>query len=77
MTRDARRVAELVARSCYGRLVAFLASRSRDIVAAEEALAEAFADGAGDLAEVGRAGSPGSLAAHRAAAPSDRWRAAR
>jgi RNA polymerase sigma-70 factor, ECF subfamily len=39
---DARRAAETAARTSYGRLVAILASRSRDIAAAEDALAEAF-----------------------------------
>jgi len=39
----ARRAAELAARESYGRLVALLASRSRDIAAAEDALSEAFA----------------------------------
>jgi len=40
---DARRAAEAAARSSYGRLVAMLASRSGDIAAAEDALAEALA----------------------------------
>jgi RNA polymerase sigma-70 factor, ECF subfamily len=39
---DARRVAENAARVSYGRLLALLASRSRDIAAAEDALSEAF-----------------------------------
>ncbi|MGB3339672.1 MAG: DUF6596 domain-containing protein [Devosia sp.] len=39
----ARRAAERVARDSYGRLVAFLAARSRDVAGAEDALAEAFA----------------------------------
>jgi len=39
---DARRAAEMVARSSYGRLVAYLASRTRDIAAAEDALGDAF-----------------------------------
>ncbi|MGV8854461.1 MAG: RNA polymerase sigma factor [Devosia sp.] len=39
----ARRTAERVARDSYGRLVAFLAARSRDVAGAEDALAEAFA----------------------------------
>jgi RNA polymerase sigma-70 factor (ECF subfamily) len=39
---DARQAAESVARASYGRLVALLASRSRDIAAAEDALADAF-----------------------------------
>jgi len=40
---EARRAAEAAARSSYGRLVALLASRTRDIEAAEDALADAFA----------------------------------
>lgn len=49
MTEDARafagaqRAAEQAARSSYGRLLALLAARSRDIAAAEDALADAFA----------------------------------
>jgi len=39
----ARRAAERAARESYGRLVAFLASRSGDVAAAEDALALAFA----------------------------------
>lgn len=39
---DARRAAERVARASYGRLVALLAARTRDIATAEDALAEAF-----------------------------------
>ena len=35
--------AEAVARRSYGKLVAFLAARTRDVAAAEDALAEAFA----------------------------------
>ena len=33
----------LVARRSYGKLVAFLVSRTRDVAAAEDALSEAFA----------------------------------
>jgi len=40
---DARRAAEAAARNSYGRLLALIASRSGDIAAAEDALAEAFA----------------------------------
>lgn len=40
---EARRAAERVARESYGRLVAFLSARTRDIAGAEDALAEAFA----------------------------------
>ncbi len=44
MTQEAaRRAAERAARDSYGRLLAGLAARSRDIAAAEDALAEAFA----------------------------------
>ena len=39
----ARRTAERVARESYGRLVAFLAARTRDVAGAEDALGEAFA----------------------------------
>lgn len=38
----AHRAAETVARECYGRLVAYLSARSRDVAAAEDALGEAF-----------------------------------
>ena len=40
---DARLEAERVAREGYGRLLAFLASRTHDVAAAEDALADAFA----------------------------------
>jgi predicted RNA polymerase sigma factor len=40
---DARHTAEVVARRSYGKLVAFLAVRMRDVAAAEDALSEAFA----------------------------------
>jgi len=43
MTDEARQTAERVARDSYGRLVAFLAARTRDVAGAEDALAEAFA----------------------------------
>jgi RNA polymerase sigma-70 factor (ECF subfamily) len=39
----AREAAEAVARGSYGKLVALLAARTRDVAAAEDALAEAFA----------------------------------
>src|SRR5258707_7995160 len=39
----ARAAAEAVARRSYGQLVAFLAARTRDVAAAEDALSEAFA----------------------------------
>ena len=40
---DAQATAEMVARRSYGKLVAFLAARTRDVAAAEDALADAFA----------------------------------
>ena len=40
---DARGTADAVARRSYGKLVAFLAARTRDVSAAEDALSEAFA----------------------------------
>ena len=40
---DARKTADAVARRSYGKLVAFLASRTRDVASAEDALAEAWA----------------------------------
>ena len=41
--RDAGRQAEVAARASYGKLLSILASRSRDIAGAEDALADAFA----------------------------------
>jgi RNA polymerase sigma-70 factor, ECF subfamily len=40
---EARRIVERVARESYGRLVALLVARTRDVAAAEDLLAEAFA----------------------------------
>ncbi len=40
---NASRIAERVARESYGRLLALLAARTRDVAAAEDALADAFA----------------------------------
>ena len=42
MEAGARAIAERVARTSYGRLVAYLSSRSRDIAGAEDALSDAF-----------------------------------
>jgi len=41
---DVSAIAEAVARRSYGKLVAFLAARTRDVGAAEDALSEAFVD---------------------------------
>lgn len=43
MAEEARRTAERAARESYGRLLAFLVARTRDVAEAEDALAEAFA----------------------------------
>src|ERR1700680_2789198 len=51
----ARGTAEEVARSSYGKLVAFLAARTRDVATAEDALSEAFAAA---LADWPRSGIP-------------------
>ena len=47
--------AEAVARHSYGKLVAFLAARTRDVAGAEDALADAFAAALGRLAGERRA----------------------
>src|SRR5882724_5592695 len=39
---DARRAIESVARESYGRLIAFLSARTRDVAGAEDALGEAL-----------------------------------
>lgn len=44
----ARAAAETAARRSYGKLIAYLAARSRDVAAAEDALAEAFASALAD-----------------------------
>ena len=41
-------MAEAVARRSYGKLVAFLAARTRDVAQAEDALADAFASALAD-----------------------------
>jgi RNA polymerase sigma-70 factor (ECF subfamily) len=42
-TADTRETAEAVARRSYGKLIAFLAARTRDVAEAEDALSDAFA----------------------------------
>lgn len=54
----ARAAAEAVARRSYGKLVAFLASRSRDVAASEDALADAFASAVATWPETGIPGNP-------------------
>jgi predicted RNA polymerase sigma factor len=50
---SAQRTAEMVARRSYGKLVAFLAARTRDVAAAEDALADAFASALDDWSRNG------------------------
>src|ERR1700740_618382 len=45
---EARSTMDAVARRSYGKLVAFLAARTRDVAAAEDALSEAFASALAD-----------------------------
>jgi predicted RNA polymerase sigma factor len=52
-TKQAQSVAEAVARRSYGKLVAFLAVRTRDVAAAEDALSEAFASALRDWPQNG------------------------
>jgi predicted RNA polymerase sigma factor len=55
---EARSTAEAVARRSYGKLVAFLAARTRDVAAAEDALAEAFAAALADWPQKGCPSNP-------------------
>ncbi len=55
---QARSTAEAVARRSYGKLVAFLAARSHDVAAAEDALSEAFAAALADWPQNGCPGNP-------------------
>jgi RNA polymerase sigma-70 factor (ECF subfamily) len=55
---QARRTADAVARRSYGKLVAFLASRTRDVAAAEDALSEAFASALADWPRNGCPSNP-------------------
>ena len=50
---QSREAAEAVARRSYGKLVAFLAARTRDVAAAEDALSEAFAAALADWPRTG------------------------
>jgi RNA polymerase sigma-70 factor (ECF subfamily) len=54
----ARTTADAVARRSYGKLVAFLAARTRDVAAAEDALSEAFASALADWPLNGCPSSP-------------------
>ncbi|HEY4472163.1 MAG TPA: DUF6596 domain-containing protein [Stellaceae bacterium] len=75
--RDARDAAERTARQSYGKLVAFLAHRLRDVAAAEDALAEAFAAALADWPRHGVPDKPEAwllTVARRKAVDSDRRR---
>src|ERR1700694_5179476 len=50
--------ADAVARRSYGKLVAFLAARTRDVAAAEDALSEAFAAALADWPRKGCPSNP-------------------
>ena len=68
----ARAAAEAVARRSYGKLVAFLAARTRDVAGAEDALAEAFATALVDWPASGIPTTSGSVADGGGAAQDDR-----
>ena len=55
---QARETAEAVARRSYGRLVAFLAARTRDVAGAEDALSDAFAAALADWPNNGVPANP-------------------
>ena len=55
---QARETVEAVARNSYGKLVAFLAARTRDVAAAEDALSDAFAAALTDWPKNGRPENP-------------------
>jgi RNA polymerase sigma-70 factor (ECF subfamily) len=57
-TTDAAQAAEAAARRSYGKLVAFLAARTRDVAGAEDALSEAFASALADWPARGVPASP-------------------
>ena len=58
MTQSAARECEDVARRSYGKLVAFLSARTRDVAAAEDALSDAFAAALADWPASGIPHSP-------------------
>ena len=55
---QARDMADAVARRSYGKLVAFLAARTQDVAAAEDALSEAFASALTDWPRNGCPSNP-------------------
>jgi RNA polymerase sigma-70 factor, ECF subfamily len=56
--RNAREIAEAVARQSYGRLVAFLSRQTRDVARAEDALSESFAAALEDWPKHGTPAKP-------------------
>jgi predicted RNA polymerase sigma factor len=56
--RDARETTDAVARRSYGKLIAFLAARTRDLAAAEDALSEAFSSALADWPSRGCPSNP-------------------
>ena len=58
MEHGARAAAETVARGSYGKLVAYLSARTRDVAAAEDALSDAFAAALADWPASGIPQSP-------------------
>src|SRR6476659_932035 len=55
---QSRDAADAVARRSYGKLIAFLAARTRDVAAAEDALSEAFASALADWPSNGCPSNP-------------------
>src|SRR5207245_4620302 len=55
---QAQSTADAVARRSYGKLVAFLAARTRDVAAAEDELSEAFVSALADWPRNGRPSKP-------------------
>src|SRR5271169_4381540 len=55
---QARSMADAVAHRSYGKLVAFLAARTRDVAASEDALSEAFASALADWPRNGCPSNP-------------------
>ena len=77
---DARITADAVARRSYGKLVAFLAARTRDVSAAEDAVSEAFAAALEDWPRNGCPSNPEAwllTVARRKTIDSARWQARR
>jgi len=58
ITHEAHRTADAVARRSYGKLIAFLAARTRNVAAAEDALADAFAAALADWPRNGCPNNP-------------------